>query len=415
FFLSKRNKKKNIALVIFGFGLLFFGLNLMTDSFKPLSTNEGILDLFVEFGENPLFGVLIGLSVTVILQSSSTTIGMVIALAIAGLLDFRTAFFIILGDNVGTCVTALIASFKGSISSKRLALSHLIFNIVGTTIALIIAPLYLELIPLTSNDIARQVANAHTAFNIFNALIFLPLTPLYVRLIKKIIKGKDYRKKTTRYLDKSLLKIPNLAIKAVVKEMTIMLALCKNMLEKTKESFPKFDHKKFAEVEIDEDSIDTMQLNITKYIVEITRKRLSEKEATLIPNLIHSVNDIEHAGDHIEGMMKVAQRKYENKLNFTENEKRELNNIFNLLSKFIDLTVIAMDKNDFKAAYESFAIEKRINNLIFKYQNKHLKNLGNHNSISESELLYNDILTHAEKVGDYLHNITQAIVHKGKR
>jgi len=162
---------------------------------------------------------------------------MIIAFASAGLLDLPASVYLIFGVNIGTCITAGLASIGGNLSSKRLALGHTLFNIMGTLVMLPFIPLYLHYIPMTSGDLARQIANTHTIFNIVNALIFLPFVPIFVKVLNKIIPGTDYKKKETKHLDANLFITPNLAIKAVIKEMVVMLDICQEMFEKSGEMY----------------------------------------------------------------------------------------------------------------------------------------------------------------------------------
>src|SRR4030066_38124 len=173
------------------------------------------------------------------------------------------------------------------------------------------APLYLKYVPMLSDNIARQVANTHTFFNLINAIIFLPFVPLFTKLLTKIIPGKDYVKKETKHLDKNLLPLPHLAIRAVINEMVIMLETCMEMLKKAKECTVAYSHKLRNEVSLDEESVDEMQKNITEYIVEITKRELPEKQSRLIRAFLHSVNALEKVGDYCESIVILAQRAFD--------------------------------------------------------------------------------------------------------
>ncbi len=181
FFFAKKIKEKNKGLVILGFGMLFLGLSMMSMAVAPLSGNETARNALVTFGKYPVLGVLTGLLVTVVFQSSSTTTGMIIAFASAGLLDLPTSLYLVFGTNIGTCITGILASIGGNLSSKRLAWGNTLFNIFGTFIAVAMAPLYLKYVPMLSAYVARQVANTHTLFNVINTIVFLPIVPLFVR------------------------------------------------------------------------------------------------------------------------------------------------------------------------------------------------------------------------------------------
>lgn len=414
YFISKKIKNRHIGLATLGFGLLFFGLHLMTSSVKPLASDPAVIDMFVQVGNNPLLAILIGLVITAILQSSSATVGIAIALGSAGLITFPIAFFIILGDNIGTCVTALIASVGGNLSGKRLAAAHLIFNILGVGIALLLVPLYFYLVPLSSLDIARQIANSHTLFNVINAIIFLPLVPIYAKLLKKLLPGKDYIKRESQYLDKNLLSTPAFAINAAIHELVIMTEVCKNMFIKSRDCISKFDYKLYKEIEVDEDSVDEMQKNITEYLVQITQYRLSRSQSRKIANLMHFVNDIERIGDHCYSISRLARRKYENKFIFSKYAKSELDNLSKLIVKFFNVTMKVMQSNNSQAAQKADVLELDVDDLTRKYRENHIKRLGKNICLCEPGLVFTDVLIHMEKIGDHLHNITGRIANKNK-
>lgn len=412
---AKKNKHKNKGLALLGFGILFLGLATMSSAVKPLAGNDAVINLFVKFGKQPALGILTGVIVTIVLQSSSTTIGMVIALACAGLLDLPSSIYLILGDNIGTCITAIIASIGGKLASKKLAMGHLLFNVMGTLIVLPFVPLYLHYIPMTSSDVARQIANTHTIFNIINVIIFLSFVPLFVKLLNKIVPGEDYEKKEVWYLDENLLTAPNLAIDAVVKELGVMLSITMEMLDKARQCAISYNHKLKNEISTDEDSVDDMQKSITEYLVEITKRELTEKQAKLIPALLHSVNDIERAADYCEDIVNSAQRFYENDLTFSEDAQDELNKLFEKTYTLMRHTKRAVENNDEKSANITLNINSEIQFLINDFRLNHIKRLEKSTCISDSGLVFSDILNYTERLNAHLCNITKGILHIGKR
>jgi phosphate:Na+ symporter len=412
---AKKNKNKNKGLAILGFGILFLGLATMSASVKPLAGNETVTSLFLHFGTNPFLGILTGLVVTVLLQSSSTTIGMVIAFASVGLLDLPSSVYLVLGDNIGTCVTAIIASIGGKLNSKRLALGHSLFNVIGTVIVLPFIPLYIHYMPMISTDIARQIANTHTIFNVVNTIILLPFIPLFIKLLDKMVPGRDYEKKEARFLDRNLLSTPHMALKAVIKELSLMLSICQDMLEKARMCSIEYNHKLKNEITMDEESVDDMQKHITEYLVEITQNELTEKQRRLVPAILHSVNDIEKVGDYCEGIVTLAQRAYEHDLSFSQPAKAELEKLFDKTATLMRQTKKAMDYNDQKAATITLNIEHEIDELIDQYKLNHLMRLEEGVCIGDAGLVYSDILTDLERLNDHLCNITKGILHIGKR
>ena len=415
FFFAKKQKEKNKGLVILGFGMLFLGLAMMSMAVAPLAGNETARNSLITFGKYPALGVLTGLLVTVIFQSSSTTTGMIIAFASAGLLDLPSSIYLIFGTNIGTCITGILASIGGNLASKRLAWGNTLFNMIGTLIAVAMVPLYLKYIPMASADVARQVANTHTLFNVFNTLVFLPFISFFVLLMNKIIPGEDYTKNETKYLDKNLLTIPHLAIRAVINEMVLMLDTCTTMLEKARKCTIVYDHRLRNEIAIDEESVDEMQKEITEYLVVITQNELPEKHSRLIPALLHSVNDLEKVGDYCEAIVLLSQRAYENDLKFSDQADRELAKLFDKTEAIVKQTRKAMQHNDEKAAAITLNIEAEIDELISQYKLNHIKRLENSICISNAGLVFNDILTDIERLNNHLCNITKGILHLGKR
>ena len=411
FFFGKKNKVKKTGLAILGFGLLFMGLSMMSGAVKPLAGSEEIRNIFITFGSNPLLGILFGLAITVLLQSSSTTIGIVIALALGGLIDFTVAFYLIVGDNIGTCVTAVIASINGSQSSKRLALGHTMFNIIGAAIAYLSFPLYLHYIPLlTPGDLTRQIANVHSMFNIINTIIFLPFITYYILLIKKLIKGDDYKNKEMVHLDENLLNTPNLALVAVKKELGTMLSIAEEMLGKAKLSLDKFNHKHFEEILVDEDSIDKLEKSIQNYIIKISASELSDKSSKLIPVLIYNSNDAERIGDHCEKIAKIAQKKYEDNIKFSDKAVEDIHEIFKLIDQMLKLTQKSITNESTKYAKEALEVETGIKAIISENRTNHVRRLKAGVCENIAGLLFSDLLNRLERISSYLENINEGVL-----
>ncbi len=415
FIFAKKDKNKNKGLALLSFGLLFLGLAMMSSSVKPLADDEAIKNIFVRFGASPFLGILTGMIVTAVLQSSSTTTGMIIAFASAGVLDLTASVYLVFGVNIGTCITAGLASIGGNLSSKRLALGHTLFNVTGTLIMLPFIPLYLQYIPMTSGDIARQIANTHTIFNVINMLIFLPFVPLFVKLLNRVIPGTDYEKKATKHLDKNLLITPNLAIKAVIKEMVVMLSICQEMFEKAEKCIINYNHKLSNEIALDEDAVDEMQKNITEYLISLTKEELSDRGRNLIPALLHSVNDLERVGDYCESIVRSSQRGYEHDLKFSNPADMELGKLFEKAYVLMRQTKKAIENDDHKAAAITLNLDREIHDLVRQCRSNHIDRLERGDCISDAGLVYSDVLTAIERIADHLCNITKGILHLGKR
>ncbi len=410
-FVGKRDFIKYLGQFFIGFGILFLGLQIMTSITKPLAHNESVKRMFIIYSHNRFLGVIIGFAITAIVQSSSATVGLVQTLAGVGLIDLRGAIPLILGDNIGTCVTALIASIGGNISAKRAAIAHIMFNIIGTLIVIAVLPLYMMVIQKTSDDPMRLVANAHSIFNIMNTLIFLPFAGIYARLIQKIIPGKERVVEIgPKFLDKGSLRVPPAAINQVMRELVRMLRLTKEMVDDAIRAFFNDNLRDLELIPQQEEATDLLQRDITEYLAELSQRQLSESESKKIPLLIHSVNDIERIGDLAENLMELAQKKINQKLPFSDQAMEEIRIEYEEVTRMIEDVLEALEKDDISAAHKALSREDKINELTDRFQQSHVKRLEEGICVVKSGLVFLDILHNFEKIGDHLTNIAGAIV-----
>ncbi len=406
----KRKKTKDIGEIIFGFGALFLGLAIMADAVQPLGTSAFTQNLFVKFSQNIFLGIFVGALITAIIQSSSVTTGMIIALGMSNLITLQAAIPLILGANIGTCVTALLASIKTTVSAKRAAVAHLLFNVIGVIITLPLIPLYTKVVLLTSVDIPRQVANMHTLFNVFNALIFLPFIPLYALLIKKMVPGEDIViTRGPKYIEKHLLKTPSVALSAAIKEMKRMAELAQEMINDAMEGFYENKRSSLEKVMPKERAVDDLQTAITNYLVELTQLELSEEQSEKIPAMLHSVNDIERIGDHATNLVELAEKKIDEKLVFSEYSIKELKEMHEKVNEMLNITMGALESMSKAEAKKILKIEQEVNDLTLKFKDNHIKRLKKGQCKLVSGLVFIDVLMNFEKIGDHLNNIGQAI------
>ncbi len=410
-FLFKKDIYKYFGHFLLGFGILFLGLNMMTQVTEPLVRNEGVRQAFVHYSENPVLGLLTGMIVTCIVQSSSATVGLVLVLASSGLISLHGAIPLILGDNIGTTVTALIASLGVGRSAKRAAVAHLMFNVIGSIIVMVLLRFYLRLVLYTSSDVARQVANAHTLFNVINTLLFLPFAGLYAKLIKLIIPGEDRVLETgPKYVDAGLLRVPSVAIDQTIKEIARMLEITRQMVQNAMSGIFEGNRTRLLEVEQQEAVVDNLQLVVTEYVMDISQRQLGEAESEMIPMLIHSVNDVERIGDHAENLVGLAERKLARGLPFTEEAIESLKQLDFQLDHMIEITTRALSSNDQSAAQTVLEQEKWLNEMSDKFQQDHMERLDQGRCNVRSGLVFLDIINNFEKIGDHLTNIAEAVL-----
>ena len=337
---GRRPTSRRWGEVLFGFGILFVGIGFMKDAFSPLKDNEQIRDLMVNFSRYPILGVLVGTIITMGLQSSSATIAIVQVLAFGGLIDFPSTIPLILGDNIGTTITAQIAAIGSGTGAKRVAWAHTLFNVFGTLYMLVFVYLGVyhriieAIVPgdVTSNNIMLHIALSHSLFNGFNVIIFLPFIGWLQKLVEKLIKPKaDHISVQPKYLDRHLIETPVIALEQSKREIVRMLHISESAL---KDSFSIFFDETWElarNVEQQEEAVDNLQAEITRYLIDISMEELNERSAEMIPVFIHSVNDIERIADHAENIVELAQRKTDQKLPFTNDAVVELKRMIDIV------------------------------------------------------------------------------------
>jgi len=408
---ARKKFYKNIGEFLFGFGILFLGLNILTGTVKPFGESQSVRNAFVIFSKSPLTGIITGMIVTAIIQSSSVTTGLVLALASVGLIDLKGAIPLILGCNIGTCVTALLASIGTTISARRTAVAHITFNVTGVLLFLPFIPYYQKLVEITSSDVMRQCANAHTMFNVTMTLFFLPLTALLARTVEKVVLGKEtVTDLGPRHLERHLLNTPVLALQGAIYETVHTLNLVKEMVDSAIEGFMKDDTKALVKVSQGEEAVDSLRMAVTNYLVELMQRELSEEESRKIPPLLHIINDVERMGDHAENLRDLAERKIEEKLPFSQMAISEIGLIHREIGQMVEEAISALKTNDVKEAQRVIERESRVNQLRDELNQNHVKRLENGTCKVLSGVVFLEMVSNFEKIGDHLTNIGQAVI-----
>lgn len=409
---TKRKIYKNIGEFLLGFGILFLGLSILTEVVKPLGNSPVFNEILLKFSNHPFLGIIAGALVTAVFQSSSVTTGMVLGLSMANLINLNAALPIILGCNIGTCFTAILASIGANIGAKRAAIAHVVFNITGVLIFLPFLGPFRELVSFTSTNITREIANAHTFFNVINTLIFIPLIPLFAKFLVRFVKGKEEEEVEylPKYLDKHLLNTPPIAIEASIKEIVRTLGLTKRMVSLSMHSFLNNDLGSLDKVTRREEAVDSLREAITDYLVQLMQNELGQDESRKIPALIHAINDVERIGDHAENLRDLAEQKIENRLFFSSVALEELKRMYNELNKMIDCSINALQMNNVNEAKFIIEQECQINIMRDRLKNNHTKRLEEGNCNVLSGVVFLDIISNFEKIGDHLNNVAQAVI-----
>lgn len=411
-FLAKKKSHKYIAEFIIGFGILFLGLSILTSVVKPLGQNPVFNKMLLTFSVNPILGVLAGAVVTAIFQSSSVTTGMVISLALANLIELNAAVPLILGCNIGTCITVLLASLGTNISARRASFAHIGFNVLGVLIFLPFIGVFEKVVAYTSSDIPRQIANAHTLFNVVNTIIFLPFVSVYAKLLTKIIKGKEEEEVEylPKYLDRRILSTPPIAIEAAVKEIIRTLELTQKMVGMAMNSFINNDSKSLDRITRREEAVDSLREAITNYLVELMQQELGVEESKKIPPLIHVINDVERIGDHAENLRDLALQKIDGRMPFSPVAVGELNNMYSDVNKMLNCSINALKTNNKDEARVVLEQECQINTLRDRLKDNHVKRLENGQCNVLSGVVFLDTISNFEKIGDHLNNVAEAVM-----
>ncbi len=416
---ARRPNYRQWGEVLFGFGVLFVGIGFMKDALGPLQSNEQVRNLMVNFSRYPILGVLVGTIITMGLQSSSATIALVQVLAFRGLIDFPSAIPLILGDNIGTTITAQIAAIGSGTGAKRVAWAHTLFNVFGTLYMLVFIYLgvYQRIIEamvpgdVTESNIMLHIALSHSVFNGFNVLIFLPFIGRLQKLVEKLIKEKaDHISVQPRYLERHLLDTPAIALEQSKKEIVRMLHISESAL---KDSFGIFFEEKWGlarNVERKEEAVDNLQAEITRYLIDISMEELGHEEAEKIPVLIHSVNDIERIADHAENVVELAQRKIDQKLPFTDNATVELKRMIGIVMEMSSDVAEGLMTGELAPAKRALRKEDQLNRMQIELRQHHVSRLNGGSCNMLSGLIFLDMVDYLEKIGDHLSNIAQGLM-----
>lgn len=415
---SKNAQLKSIGQILFGFGGLFLGLDMMSTAAKPLSKLEGVKNLFLLLGSNPILGVLTGAIVTAVIQSSSASVGILQALALAGLVPWGSAIYIILGQNIGTCITAILSSIGASINAKRAATIHFLFNLIGTIIFGILAVIIFNFaIPALRNELidVTQISIVHTVFNVLSTIILFPFGNFLVSLSESLIKGKS--KETTEddyFLDERLLETPTIAVQTTIKEVVRMGEIaCWNVQASLDAIFDQ-DEAKMKEVFEREREINTLQEKLNSYLIKLSNINLSEKEQLKVTELFHMVSDIERVGDHADNIGELAVKLKEQNVKFSEVAKKELEGIADIALECYSKAIKGYEKQDVNMAVDAMSLEDKVDKLEEKLRSKHMKRLAKEECNPFAGIIFLDMISNIERITDHASNIAILLLDEGR-
>ena len=426
FFLKKKEKIRDIGQIAFGFGILFVGINTMSAVMKPLAHAQAFADLMVKVSDIPVLGVVLGMVMTVVVQSSSATIAVLQNLAstpmadgVTSLIGLKGAIPIMFGDNIGTTITALLASIGASVNAKRTALAHTIFNIFGTLIFIWFIPQIVELIRWISpkgaeiSVISRQIANSHLLFNLTNTIIFIPLIFVLVKVVIKLIPGEDKEKISgeTKFIDDKVIDKPVFAMHLAVKELVEVGGIAKNMIRKAKDAFVKGNLEKVDEIIEEDKVVNELREKIVRYLSKIlSSESITEDQKQTVSTLYHVASDVEHIGDYGKNLAEFAREKVKNKYVLSGEALEEVEEYFDFADNMLSETLNCLNTGNKELAQKVFEKEKQIDEKELILRKKHMKRLETGLCSHVATVLYIDVIHNLERTGDSCNNIAEAVL-----
>lgn len=416
---GKRQQSKDVAGIIIGFGILFIGMNTMSDAVYPLRESEVFKTAFISMGSNPFLGILVGAGVTAIIQSSSASQGILLSLASAGLVPTNAAVFIIMGQNIGTCVTAILSSVGASKNAKCVGTMHLTFNIIGTVIFSILAMLlFARLDPSYGEGIINmtQISFIHTVFNVGTTIILMPFSGYIIKFAMKVNGLKAVETKSDEaelvHLDKRMMSTPSVAVEGAKLETIRMGRIARENLSLALSTLSDHDEEKMADVKQREFVIDKLCDNISKYLIDLCMLHLSDKDNEMVTSLLNTVSDMERVGDHAENIVELAEEMKQEGISFSDTALEELNEMSTTTLGAYDNAVKALELDDITYAVKTSFLEDQVDAMEKKLRAGHIDRLSNAECSVNAGIHFIDLLGNLERVSDHAMNIAQVVLNE---
>ena len=419
---SKNDKRKSIGTIFVGFAVLMYGMEMMSGAVSPLAGDESFQTILTKFN-NPIIGVVIGTLFTAIIQSSAASIGILQALSLTGKISFGMAIPIIMGQNIGTCATALISCIGTNINAKRVAVVHLGIKIFSTVVFLSLFEILYATLDFTFVSEAVTpvtIAVIHTVFNVIATLLFVPITNFTIKLTERFVKeskknitandDKEMIKEALPYLDESIFASPSFAISECSNFTIKMAELARDNVIRAMKLFEKFDKKEAEKVYEIEDLLDNYEDRISTFLVKLSAQSLSQKDLLSISKMLHVIGDFERLGDHALNLLKAAKEAYDKKIKFTVMAESEQRVLVSAVDEILSLTITSFIDDDVSLAFKVEPLEQVIDELIARMKSNHINRLQHGDCTIEIGFVLSDILTNYERICDHCSNIAVAVI-----
>ena len=415
-FFVRHNFINNLGRILFGFGGIFFALTLMSGAMEPLKYLPAFTDLTVKLSHQPILGVFIGTIITMLVQASSATISILQNVYQENLITLKAALPVLFGDNIGTTITAIIAVIGANTSAKRLALSHTMFNVIGTAIFLILLSPFSIFVEKMAQILHLNpkvtIAFAHGSFNVMTTILLFPFIGVLEYIVVKVIKEKDEDKveHKPKYLDAALISAPSIALGQVKQEMLSMISITLKSLERSVKFFHDHDEKDAERVEKSEDAINNIDQEITKYLTTLSQEHITEKDGEEISMYLEMCRDVERIGDHAIGIVRDVRYEIKKKVVFTDVAHQEIEKLFRISKRIIETAEEALKNDDTEKAFAVVDLHNKLYAKEKEVRKAHIKRVSKQQCDVKAGLYYIDVVSHFTRIGDHARNLVEKMI-----
>lgn len=411
---GKRRSTKDISSIIVGFGILFIGITTMSDAVEPLQQSEAFCNLFVTLGHSPFLGIVAGALVTAVIQSSSASVGILQSLAAAGLVPFNAAVYIIMGQNIGTCVTAIMSSIGAKKTAKTAAVMHLLFNVIGTIIFSVVAIVFFKVInPGFGLGMITQteISTVHTIFNIGTTVLLFPVSDWIIKLAKKLEREDSGDTDDSQVLlDDRMLETPSIALQSTVSEMVRMGHIVRTTMDRTRDVLITQKREEIEKIREEESIADSLCKGITEYSIKLNTLSINEKEHQEVASILQIVSDIERVSDYCENISEFAESLKDQKASFSAIAREEIQQMEDVCIDCFRYAIEALEEHSKEKAMKVIEKESRADELEIVLRSAHMKRLARNECSTESGIVFLDALVCLERISDHARNIAEEIL-----
>jgi len=415
-FFVRHNFINNLGRILFGFGGIFFALTLMSGAMEPLKYLPAFTELTVKLSHQPILGVFIGTIITMLVQASSATISILQNVYQENLITLKAALPVLFGDNIGTTITAIIAVIGANTSAKRLALSHTMFNVIGTAIFLILLSPFSIFVEKMAQILHLNpkvtIAFAHGSFNVMTTILLFPFIGVLEYIVVKLIKEKDEDRveHKPKYLDSALISAPSIALGQVKQEMLSMISITLKSLERSVKFFHDHDEKDAERVEKSEDAINNIDQEITKYLTTLSQEHITEKDGEEISMYLDMCRDVERIGDHAIGIVRDVRYEIKKKVVFTDVAHQEIEKLFRISKRIIETAEEALKNDDTEKAFAVVDLHNKLYAKEKEVRKAHIKRVSKQQCDVKAGLYYIDVVSHFTRIGDHARNLVEKMI-----